>query len=289
VRIEARDVGKRFGRVFALRGVSFAVEPGQRVALIGPNGSGKSTLTRVLMGLLSFTGDVPVDGRSPFRSRVEIAERMAYVPQIALRLAVPVPELLRAVGRVRGGVPARLGGIARGFELDPGEIGARPFSGLSGGMRQKLRLALALAPRAALLVLDEPTGSLDAAARERFYASYEDLVPDSTLLLCSHRLEKVRRLVDRVIPLDEGRVSYDGPAAGFLAASSVGRIEVCAEGGAASGWLEQHGFRPRSGGWWGRTVSQAEKMKILPELTRELDPAIRDLHVRELEGAQRDE
>lgn len=218
MRVEVEDLGRRFGKVEALAGLRFAIEPGERVALIGPNGSGKSTLTRALMGLIRYRGSVRLDGRCPLRERTLIAARLAYVPQIAPRLAVPVGELLRAVERVRGESLGRARELARRFDLDLGALADRPFSALSGGMKQKLLLALALGSSASLLILDEPVGSLDGASRERLYELLHDLPDDVTLLLCSHRLEEQAALVSRAIALDEGRQRFDGPAEELRAA-----------------------------------------------------------------------
>ncbi len=283
MRIEAHGLGKRFGEVVALRDVSFDVPVGSRVALVGPNGSGKSTLNRALMGLLRYEGEIRIDGRSPREERVAIAARMAYVPQIAPSLAAPVRELVRAVVRVRGGEAAAVEKLAAQLDLDLGTVADRPFRGLSGGMKQKLLLALALAARPSLLVLDEPTGSLDARTRERFFPLFQELTPETTVVLCSHRLEEVRQLVDRVLLLEEGRLAYEGAAADFLAAGARSLVEVCAEGDAAEAWLREHGFRRGTGRWWVRSVSQAEKLRLLSRLTADLAGSVRDLNVRDLE------
>jgi ABC-2 type transport system ATP-binding protein len=283
LQVEARRLVKRFGRVAALDGLSFSIPAGSRLALIGPNGSGKSTLTRVLMGLLSFEGEALVDGKSPFRHRASIAARMAYVPQIAPRVTAPIDELLRAVARVRGLETRRIASAAGELELDLSALGRRPFHRLSGGMKQKLLIALALAARPSLLILDEPTGSLDARSRGRFFAAFERLAPDCTVILCSHRLEEVRHLVERVLALDEGRLRYDGPAAEYLAASTRSVIEVSVEGDAAARWLRERGFSPGARGWWARSVTHAEKLKLLPELVGELGAALHNVSVRDLE------
>ena len=218
MRVEARGLARSFGSVEALCGLDFAIEPGERVALIGPNGSGKSTLTRALMGLIGFRGQVRLDGSCPLRERVRVAGRLAYVPQIAPRLAAPVGELLRAVGRVRGETLSGVHEQARGFDLDLDALARRPFAALSGGMKHKLLLALALGSRASLLILDEPIGSLDAESRERLYQRIHDLPDNVTLLLCSHRLEEQAALVRRAIALEEGRQRFDGPAGDLRAA-----------------------------------------------------------------------
>jgi len=284
VRIEARGIRKRFGRVLALDDVSFEVAAGRRAALVGPNGSGKSTLNRVLMGLVSCEGEVRLDGHSPFRERVAIARRMAYVPQIAPQIAAPVGELLDALARVRGIERAAIERMAEGFELDLRAVARRPFRSLSGGTKQKLLIALAFASGASLLLLDEPTGSLDARARERFFELFAALPPETTLLLCSHRLDEIRPLVDHVLLLQEGRLAYDGEAGAFLARCALSALEVWVEGPEAEAWLRARGFRRSPAGVWQRTVEHAEKMKLLPELARELGPRLRNVNARDLEG-----
>ncbi len=283
MRVEADHVTKRFGDVRALDDVHFTIPAGRRVALIGPNGSGKSTLNRVLMGLVACSGTVRLDGHSPFAERVAIAHRMAYVPQIAPQLAAPVRELLRAVAGVRelrsGGFEA----VARRLDLDLAALGARPFRSLSGGMRQKLLIALAFASKASLLVLDEPTGSLDAQARERFFELFEATDAGATVLLCSHRLEEVRPLVDDVLYLNEGRLAWQGPASEFLEACGVASLEVWVDGEAAAAWLRARGFRRTAAGPWLRDVSSAEKMKLLAEIPQALGASLRNLNARDLE------
>ena len=283
MRIEARGVGKRFGRVVALEGVGFEIEAGSRVALVGPNGSGKSTLNRILMGLLACEGQVRLDGCSPFEERMQIAARMAYVPQAAPQLGARVEEVLWSVARVRGLPRDAIARFAREFELELDALAPRPFRSLSGGTKQKLLIALAFASRASLLILDEPTGSLDASARQRFVELFAEIPSDTTLLLCSHRLEEVRPLVDHVLLLEEGRLVWQGRAAAFLERSSMSALEVWVEGEEAGAWLRARGFRPGVGGVWLRPVAHAEKMKLVEELVRELGGRVRNLNVRDLE------
>ena len=217
MRIEIKRATKSFGRIEALRGVDLVVPVGRRLALVGPNGSGKSTLIRALLGLIDCGGSVRLDGRSPYEDRVEIARRLAYVPQVAPALGATVHEIVQLVTLTRDlGVDAvRLS--ARTLEIDLGAINAQPFRNLSGGMKQKLLLAIAFAAKPLLLVMDEPTASLDANARERFFKLCADLSSEVTLVLCSHRLEELRQLADHVVAMEEGRITFDGPAAEYLA------------------------------------------------------------------------
>lgn len=289
MRVEARGVTKRFGPVVAVRDLHFAIPPGRRVALVGPNGSGKSTVNRILMGLLRFEGDVRLDGRSPREERAEIAARLAYVPQAAPAVAAPVGELVGALARLRGVEPAQVEKLAARLDLDVAAVARRPFRHLSGGMKQKLLIALALAADASLWILDEPTGSLDPRSRERFFALFAERVREGTVLLCSHRLEEIRQLVDHVMLLEEGRLAYEGPASAFLDASSLCVLEVRVEGEAAAAWLRERGFRPGAAGWWLRTLPRGDKVPLLAELTGRLGAALRDVGVRDLERLELDE
>jgi len=284
VRIEVRGVSKRYGRVTALDGVSFELAPRSRVALVGPNGSGKSTLNRILMGLVACQGSVRLDGRCPFRERVAVAREMAYVPQVAPQLAAPVDEVVRAIARVRGLSRESVARVASELGLDLAAVGGRSFRSLSGGTRQKLLIALALSSGASLLILDEPTGSLDARSRERFFALFDSLAAEVTLVLCSHRLDEIRPLVDHVLRLEDGRVAYDGPAAALLDRCALAAIDVWAEGEPAAAWLLARGFRRTPAGVWHRTLPHAEKLKLLSEISRELGSGLRNLSARDLEG-----
>ncbi len=282
--IELRKVGKRFAGNPALVGVDLHLPAGARVALLGPNGSGKTTLTRAILGLVRCEGEIRIDGR-PSTDRVAIASRLAYVPQIAPPMAASVGEVVRAVCELRGLAVAKVAAIAAELALDLDAIRRRALRNLSGGMRQKLLLALALAADVELLILDEPTASLDAAARARTL----ELVArkrGATVILCSHRMDELRALVDHVVVLEEGRVVHDGPADAYLAGRLVAVIELRLAGGDPA-WLLAHGFAARLGGWWTRRASVAEKLTLVPGALAALGPRVADLVIREadrLEG-----
>ena len=207
---------KRFQELEVLKGIDLVIPAGRRVALVGPNGSGKSTLLRAVLGLLECRGEVLLDGRSPFADRLEIAQRLAYVPQVAPQISATVGEVVALVTLTRGLNPRAITDAARLLELDVPAVLKRPFRALSGGMKQKLLVAIALAAQPSLLVLDEPTASLDARARERLFALCDPakgmLPPGATLLVCSHRFEELRGWVDHVVALEDGRVRFDGLA-----------------------------------------------------------------------------
>ncbi len=218
MRIELQGAKKRFGKLEALRGVDLTLDHGARAALVGPNGSGKSTLIRALLGLIDCEGRVALDGRSPYENRVELAKRIAYVPQVAPQLGASVREILDMVILTRGLSPGAVAEIAERFQLDLPAILSRPFRNLSGGMKQKLLLSVAFASRASFVVLDEPTASLDVRAREVFFSLFSGLGPEVTTLLCSHRLEELRSLSSTVIALEDGRAAYQGSADAYAGA-----------------------------------------------------------------------
>jgi ABC-2 type transport system ATP-binding protein len=278
VRIELRGVGKRYGRVAALTAVDLDVPSGARVAVLGANGSGKTTLTRVVMGLVRHEGAVRIGGAVP----ADMKARMAYVPQIAPPWAAPLGDVVAAVGRLRGLAIDRIAALAGSLDLDLDALARRPFRGLSGGTKQKALIALALAAAPRLAILDEPTASLDAAARARFFALAPDALGDATVLLCSHRLDELRTLVDHVVVLADGRVAWSGPASQYLAdhVSSVLELRV-ADGDDA--WLRAHAFARGAGGWWSRAVDAREKLDLVPAALAALGPRVRDLAVRDAE------
>jgi ABC-type multidrug transport system ATPase subunit len=283
MRVEARSVSKRFGATLALQDVSFAIEPGARVALLGPNGSGKSTLNRALLGLLRVEGELRVGDRDPFAARAELAQRMAYVPQIAPQLAASVRELVSAACGVRGFPVARVEKRAGDLDLSLGQIAARPFRSLSGGMKQKLLVALALAAEPELLVLDEPTGSLDAASRARVLELVAEQASGTTLLLCSHRLEEVRQLADDVLVLADGRVARRSGLEEFLDETLVSVIELALREGTSAEAALGRGFRALGSGRYSRIAPRREKARLVAELAQALGPALLDLEVRDVE------
>ncbi|MEO6807512.1 MAG: ABC transporter ATP-binding protein [Isosphaeraceae bacterium] len=284
MRIEVRDVRKAYGGVEALAGVSLNIASGAKVALIGPNGSGKSTLVRVVMGLLGYRGEVRLDGHSPFEHRVSLARRMAYVPQGSPQLRASVREVVRAVCQLRRVEPSAVTELADELELDLEDVADRPVRGLSGGMRQKLFNALALAARADLLILDEPTASLDARNRARFFRQVREQAASATVLLSSHRLEEIEHLVDQVVALKAGLVAFDGPVATFLGTRSLSLIEVQTTDGIHADWLFQNGFSRGARGIWVKTVSRLEKMGLLGQISSRFDGALDNVVARDLEA-----
>ncbi len=209
MQIELSGVHKRFGGQHVLRGVWLSIASGTRVALAGPNGSGKSTLLRGLMGIVELEGTVRLDGLSPFQQREQVAGRLAYVPQAPPQLGATVREVVRVAAALRGLSTLTIEQTAASLELDLRALRDKPFRALSGGMKQKLLIALAFSSQASLFILDEPAASLDARARAQFERLLDGATRGATVLLCSHRLEDVARFAERAVELSEGQIVSD--------------------------------------------------------------------------------
>jgi len=286
MRVELNDLDKCFGKVHALRSVSLELSAGSRTALIGPNGSGKSTLVRVLMGMLSAQGSVRFDGAEAGDDRRELAKRIAYVPQIAPRLAAPVRDVVRAVAGLRGQAWDTVASVASALALDLDVLAKRPFRALSGGQRQKILASLALASGAELLLFDEPTASMDPRSRGEFFRLVEVLPASVTVLLCSHRLDEIRRLVGRVVVLAEGEVAWQGSAAAYLDDHAEAIVEVQAAGEPADSWLSARGFSRGATGWWSKSIPVHERARLLGDIGRSLNGQVRDVMARDVERLQ---
>lgn len=207
--IVVERVSKSFGELRALSDVSLALRRGERVALVGANGSGKTTLLRAILGLVRVRGRVLIDGIDVARAPEHALAKVAYVPQVAPPLEAPVREVVRMAADLRHVPLAEFERRALSLGLALPDVAERRLRDLSGGMKQKLLAALALASDADLLIGDEPTANLDARARQSFFEQLEERRAERALLLCSHRAEDVDRLVDRVIELEEGRIVRD--------------------------------------------------------------------------------
>jgi ABC-type multidrug transport system ATPase subunit len=285
--ISIDEVSRSFGRVRALDRVSLRIEDGERVAFVGANGSGKTTLLRAVLGLISVDGRVSIDGHDVARAPAEALAEVAYIPQIAPPLESPVRELISTVIGLRGDKMTRAAVVAAAAALgvDIAAIERSRMRDLSGGTKQKLLAALALASPARVLVCDEPTANLDAAARRAFFEEIEGRPRGGVLILCSHRVEEVRRLVDRVIELRDGRVIADAAAEDLLGKRQTCRAEVILHDaqGPAARFLTSLGFRRTGVRQLGATLSQSERLDIIGRLLAQHGAEVRDLTLSEEE------
>lgn len=213
--LSTRGLEKRFGPVAALDGAHVQVPEGAVYVLVGPNGAGKSTLLRVLMGLLSRdAGEVTVLGHDPRSHGAALRAAVGYVPEgQELGYAWMTVERLLAHHRVYYGTwdEAYARRLVDALEVDP----SRKCRALSKGQRRRVQLVLALAHRPPLLLLDEPTDGLDHVVRDTALTLLSEHLADTptTVLLSTHRVYEVDRLVDTVGVLSRGRVLGQFPRA----------------------------------------------------------------------------
>ncbi|MCU0684096.1 MAG: ABC transporter ATP-binding protein [Polyangiaceae bacterium] len=265
--IKVTRVSKSFGRVVALDAVSLAIGEGERVAFVGANGSGKTTLLRALLGLVRFEGTITVAGDDVARAPEIALRSVAYVPQIAPPLEAPVAEVVRACASLRGGTEGEIYERAGRLGLDVGACRGKRFRDLSGGTKQKLLAAMALAAATPVLVCDEPTANLDGEARASFFEQLAERPTSSVIVLCSHRVDEVRWTVSRVVEMVDGRVASDGPPADLYPDAPTFRVEVTLREGTgdADSALRASGFA-RSGS--GRLVAVAVRERAVALATR---------------------
>lgn len=211
--IRFENLTKTFKRARVLDGINLEIGLGERVALIGSNGAGKTTLIRCLLGEYACDGNVRVDGADPRKHRTAVLGNIGFVPQLPPPLKMPVGPLIEFSASLCGTDPAHISGIADQLGLDVESIRARQFVRLSGGMKQKLLIAIALGRNAKVLVMDEPAANLDPEARKMFFELLAERLNDATMLISSHRFDEVSSLVNRVIEMDTGRVVLDDKVA----------------------------------------------------------------------------
>mgnify|MGYP003471884686 FL=1 len=291
--IEVVHVSKSFGRVKALRDVRLRIEEGEPVAFVGSNGSGKTTLLRSILGLLRIDGRISIAGVDVAKSPELALGSVAYMPQIAPPLEAPVQDLVRAICRLRGLEAKSVESRAGRLGLTLGEVADVRLRDLSGGTKQKLLAALTLAAEAPILICDEPTANLDAQSRAAFFAELDARPKHHVTVLCSHRIDEVRQLVDRVVELEEGRVKRDASVDELLADRQRFRIEVSlakTAGDVVRVFLLEHGFVAAGAVRFETLVTQSDKVAIVARLVREHGTAISDLsvyHVDDLELTER--
>ncbi|MBL9140246.1 MAG: ABC transporter ATP-binding protein [Phycisphaerae bacterium] len=203
--IEIHSLTKRFGSTTAVNDLSLSIGRGESVALWGANGAGKTTVIRCVLGLFRFRGSVSVGGHDVARQGKYARRLVGYVPQeLGFNDDLRVGESVRLFARLRGvnsvGVDETLAHVGLRGQ------GAKRIRDLSGGMKQRLALAIALLGDPPVLVLDEVTASLDACGREEFVGLIAGLAGGGrTLLFASHRNDEVATLANRVVMLDAGQ------------------------------------------------------------------------------------
>ena len=208
--ISATNLTKRYGRRAAVNDMSFEIQQGEIVGFLGPNGAGKTTTLRMLAGLIRpSSGQTRIlDGRTPGPTLREVGtmiEEPSFYPYMTGR------SNLKHISLLHGGVSeARIDEVLRFVRME--NAAQKKLSAYSQGMRQRLGLARALLWRPKVLLLDEPTNGLDpvgiAEIRENLRRTAQEGV---TILISSHILAEIEKLVERVLVVERGELLFDGP------------------------------------------------------------------------------
>ena len=211
--VQVRALRKVYGDVTAVDAIDFTLHRASVTALLGGNGAGKTTTIAMLMGLVTPTsGEARVFGADMARERYKVLHRMNYEsPYVDVPMRLTVRQNLDVFGRLYGvrALPRRIREIAG--ELRLSDLLDRPYGKLSAGQKTRVSLAKALINEPELLLLDEPTASLDPDTADWVRTKLEDYcrARRATLVLASHNMAEVERLADRVIMLEKGRIVAD--------------------------------------------------------------------------------
>ena len=208
--IKVNSLTKKFGQNISLDNVSCEFKKNDYIALMGANGAGKTTLIRSILGYYHpDEGNVLINGLDPIKQRVEVLANISFVPQLPPPIKLSIEELMSYVSTSSGVDKELIKHYSNEMKLDINANMNKSFFKLSGGMKQKLLIAISLAKKSGIIIYDEPTANLDPKARDDFYRLLKQNEEDKVLLFVTHRLEEVEELVNRQIYMDLGTITSD--------------------------------------------------------------------------------
>jgi len=208
--IEIKSLTKKFGSHISLDNVSIDFNKNDSIALMGANGAGKTTLIRAILGYYHPTsGKVLINGLNPIYDRVKVLENISFVPQLPPPIKLSIAELISYISTSAKVDKELIKHYANEMKLDINANMNKSFFKLSGGMKQKLLIAISLAKKSDIIIYDEPTANLDPKARDDFYRLLKQNEDDKVLLFVTHRLEEVEQLVNRQVYMDLGKIVSD--------------------------------------------------------------------------------
>lgn len=212
--IKVSNLTKRYGDLYAIRGVSFNVNKGEILGFLGPNGAGKTTTMRIITGFLPATeGQVVVAGYDIFENSLEARKRIGYLPEHPpLYNEMTIVSYLRFVGKIKGVSKYDLEEAVERVVKQCGlsETADRVLGHLSKGYRQRVGLAQALINDPPVLVLDEPTIGLDPRQIIEIRSLIKNLAGDRTVILSTHILPEVSQICGKVAIINQGRIAVEG-------------------------------------------------------------------------------
>jgi ABC-2 type transport system ATP-binding protein len=208
--IKVSNLTKKFGSHISLENVNCEFNKNESIALMGANGAGKTTLIRSIMGYYHpDDGEVLIKGLNPIKKRVEVLKHISFVPQLPPPIKLSIEELMQYIAVSADVDKELIQHYANEMKLDIGANMSKSFFKLSGGMKQKLLIAISLAKKSDIIIYDEPTANLDPKARDDFYRLLKQNEEEKVLLFVTHRLEEVKDLVNRQIYMDLGKIVSD--------------------------------------------------------------------------------
>jgi ABC-type multidrug transport system ATPase subunit len=208
--IEIQGLTVTLGGRCVLRDFNLELQAGESAALVGPNGAGKTTVLRCLVGQVRYKGSIRVAGIDAARDPIGAKRMLGYMPQVPAFCEETALGALNFVARLRGVDTREVSTLLEQVGL--AEHASRRVRAFSTGMKQRLSLAAALLGSPPILVLDEPTASLDLEGQRELIQIVGDLAQEGrTLMLSSHRAEEISALTQTLVVLNEGRVVTSGP------------------------------------------------------------------------------
>ncbi len=276
--LEIENVGKKYGPLETVCGVSFPVAAGERVALLGHNGAGKTTLMRMILGLTTITsGQIRVLGTAPGSRKARTAT--GFLPEsVAFHGALTGREQLRHFARLKKAPVKQVDELLNRVGLD--HAADRKIRTYSKGMRQRVGLAQALLGKPQLALLDEPTSGLDPISRHEFYDIVDDLANNGTaVLLSSHALTELELRTDRIAIMSKGALVANDTLSNLrLGAQMSIRIKVTLETGAVERMISEIGGERMNGKSVTLTCLQDEKIALLGRISS-YGPAVKDIDI----------
>ena len=208
--IEIKNLTKKFGKAISLNNVSVSFNKNDHIALMGANGAGKTTLIRSILGYYhANSGQVLINGLDPIKNRIDVLKDISFVPQLPPPISLNLDDLLGYIEKSSGVKREDIFYYTKEMELDLQGNLNKSFFKLSGGMKQKLLIAISLAKRSGVMIYDEPTANLDPKARDNFYRLLKQNGDEKVMLFVTHRLYEVKDLVNRQIYMDLGEIVSD--------------------------------------------------------------------------------
>jgi len=208
--IKVSNLTKKFGSHVSLDNINCEFNKNESIALMGANGAGKTTLIRSILGYYHpDNGEVLINGKDPIKERTEVLKDISFVPQLPPPIKLSIAELIQYISISADVDTDLISHYANEMKLDIKTNINKSFFKLSGGMKQKLLIAISLAKKSDIIIYDEPTANLDPKARDDFYRLLKQNEDEKVLLFVTHRLEKVKDLVNRQIYMDLGKIVSD--------------------------------------------------------------------------------